>query len=119
MRVRTIYKVKVLSHLMKRRSEQGAVTSGDLHRIRGARPGMSGVECGRLRAESCQIRGILCGIVKKVRLPTESRVVLGNSTPQAIGGRHGQAPKRLSRTIATTYHDYFHWRMSSLHCIVI
>lgn len=65
MRVRTIYKVKVLSHLMKRRSEQGAVTSGDLHPIRGARPGMSGVECGRLRAESCQIRGILCGIVKK------------------------------------------------------
>lgn len=65
MRVRKIYKAKVQSHLMKRRSEQGAVTSGNLHRIRGARPWMSGVELGRLRAESCQIRGILCGILKK------------------------------------------------------
>lgn len=54
----------------------GAVTSyektvraeGDnewrLHYIKDARPGISGVE-GEIEAESCQIRGILCGIVKK------------------------------------------------------
>lgn len=65
MKVRKIYKAEVLSHLMKRRSEQEAVTSGNLHRIRGARPWMSGVELRRLRAESCQIRVILCGILKK------------------------------------------------------
>lgn len=39
---------------------------------------------------------------EKVRLPTESRVFLGNRTPQQVGGRHRQAPK--TSPMYYTYH---------------